>query len=117
LRTPDVDGGTGRQALPLACESRRVLSTNNSEEMMRIAARKTNAKHLPVVSSAFDAAIRGGVLRHMANPGPSLAVVDRVLKPGGIWFHDELAADERHFNQRELSGILSAPQKGIHESQ
>jgi hypothetical protein len=52
----------------------------------------------------------------MANPGRILAHAGRVLKLGDLWFYDDLAADQKYFNQRELLGIPSAPQKGIHES-
>jgi 2-polyprenyl-3-methyl-5-hydroxy-6-metoxy-1,4-benzoquinol methylase/uncharacterized protein YbaR (Trm112 family) len=129
VHIPDVSGGIGRQALPPARRGHRGPRTNISEAMLRIAVRKTpdsgvvqsidfvlcGAENLPVVSRTVNAATCYGVLHHIANPGRTLAHAGRVLKPGGLWFHDELAADEKLFNQRELSRILSAPQKGIHE--
>jgi ubiquinone/menaquinone biosynthesis C-methylase UbiE/uncharacterized protein YbaR (Trm112 family) len=144
LHVLDIGGGTGRQALPLARAGHRVLCTDISEEMLKIAVRKAldaeviqfidfilcDAENLPVVSSNFDAAICYGVLHHMANPGRTLAHVGRVLKSAGRWFsvdphdslfrwvfdlanrinkiYDELAADEKHFSERELATICSA---------
>jgi ubiquinone/menaquinone biosynthesis C-methylase UbiE len=46
--------------------------------------------HLPLKSCAFDAVFGFGVLHHIPDWQSALAEIGRVLKPGGIYFLEEL---------------------------
>jgi ubiquinone/menaquinone biosynthesis C-methylase UbiE len=89
-----------------------------------------NAEDLPLAEGNFDAAICYGALHHMSDPSGTLRHASRVLKTGGKWLstdpHDsalrfvfdltmkvkklynELAADETHFNARQLREMFDA---------
>lgn len=45
-------------------------------------------EHLPVLDASLDAVITQGVLEHVSNLAATLAEIDRVLRPGGMVYHE-----------------------------
>ena len=45
-------------------------------------------EHLPVLTSSLDAVITQGVLEHVPDLAATLAEIDRVLRPGGLVYHE-----------------------------
>jgi ubiquinone/menaquinone biosynthesis C-methylase UbiE len=60
------------------------------EERQTISFCVSDALHLPQPDGAFDAVFGFGVLHHIPDWQGALAEVGRVLKPGGIYFLEEL---------------------------
>jgi ubiquinone/menaquinone biosynthesis C-methylase UbiE len=95
----DIGAGSGRVTLPLAQRGLSVVSTDISEEMLRIARQRAlamdggsrvtyllaDAERLPLRDSLFDAAVCYGVLHHVPNPAAVVAEAGRILRPGGRW--------------------------------
>lgn len=46
--------------------------------------RQGDVRSLPYVAGVFDLVMTGHVLEHLADPGPALGEMARVLKPGGL---------------------------------
>lgn len=96
----DIGGGTGRQAIPLAGAGHTVVSIDISEEMLRIAQKKSrtegsfdnihfilaDATSFPFCDEKFDAAISYGTLHHLPHPEQTIKHAGRVLKKGGLWY-------------------------------
>jgi ubiquinone/menaquinone biosynthesis C-methylase UbiE len=95
----DIGAGSGRVSIPLAARGHDVLSSDISEEMMRIgrnraveaglATRMTSvladAEHLPLNAGMFQAAVCYGALHHVPNPAAVVAEASRILAGGGLW--------------------------------
>jgi len=84
----DVGSGTGSVAEAAQAAGARVVATDRSRAMVAVQAarRATLAADviaLPFRDGAFDAALAGFVLNHLA-PGRALCEMARVLRPGGL---------------------------------
>ncbi len=96
----EVGAGSGRQTLPLARSGARVLATDLSEEMLRLARRKLHAagllervdfavclaERLPVASDRFDAGLIFGSMHHFKDPAASLREMGRALRSGAPFY-------------------------------
>jgi ubiquinone/menaquinone biosynthesis C-methylase UbiE len=96
----DIGAGSGRLTLPMAERGLTVVSTDISEEMIRIGRRRAaksglqsrttfvlaDGERLPFRSAIFDAATCYGALHHVPNPGALVAEAGRILREGGRWF-------------------------------
>lgn len=69
---------------------------------------RATAAHLPFADGFFDRALCFCVLPHLLEPGPALAELHRVLRPGGTLWIDHLAdrVDVNAFH-RSLGGELA----------
>jgi len=47
-----------------------------------------DARALPFPEASFDLVLSGGLLEHFREPGPILAEMARVLRPGGLFYAD-----------------------------
>jgi SAM-dependent methyltransferase/uncharacterized protein YbaR (Trm112 family) len=96
----EVGAGSGRQTLPLARSGARVLATDLSEEMLRLARRKVHAagllervdfvvclaEQLPVADDRFDAGLIFGSMHHFLDPEASLKEMGRALRSGAPFY-------------------------------
>ncbi len=96
----DVGSGTGRQSILLVENHMRVVGTDISEEMLRMAYSKVakngiedkidfivcDAERLPFRASSFDACTACGVLHHLPNKSEALRNISLVLREGGSFF-------------------------------
>ncbi|MDQ6773989.1 MAG: class I SAM-dependent methyltransferase [Candidatus Dormibacteraeota bacterium] len=97
LRVVDVGGGPGRMSRPLA-RRHDVTLCDLSRDMLELARgasagdlRKfvvADARALPLAAASFDVAICIDVVPHLADPGPALRELHRVLAPGGTLIVD-----------------------------
>lgn len=94
----DIAAGTGDLSL-LAAENRnaKIVASDISEEMLRIAMRKiqkkgiqdrvecvlADAEALPFDADTFDAVMVAFGVRNFGNPGKGLSEIYRVVRPGG----------------------------------
>lgn len=95
----DIGAGTGRLTLPMAERGLTVVSTDISEEMVRLGRQRAvaagvldritfvlaDAEELPFKSGIFDAASCYGALHHVPNPGALVEEAGRLLRDGGRW--------------------------------
>ncbi len=98
----DVGGGAGHQSIPLASEGYRVVILDQSAEMLRRAEEEL-ARHTPEIRSRvrlvegagehaptvlgrqkFEVVLCHGVLMYLEEPGPMLAAMAGVARPGAI---------------------------------
>lgn len=95
----DIGCGTGRCTIPLARKSKRVIGTDISLGMLQKAILKSNAagadnityfladtEELPLKEKVFSAVISFGVLHHVNDPARVVSSVERLLKPGGVFY-------------------------------
>lgn len=69
---------------------RRAKRYLNSEEQDLIALLTADAMDLPYREAAFDAVFGFGVLHHIPDWRSALREITRILKPGGVYFMEEL---------------------------
>lgn len=94
----EIGCGTGTTALKLAPNVSRLIATDVSSEMIAIAVRKaevegcrnvefavTAAGDAPGSNAAYDAVLAFSLLHLIADRGAVLALIRRVLKPGGLF--------------------------------
>ncbi len=90
--------GTGSRAIAHAPHVRRILATDLSAEMIRIAARKaidagvdnvvfrqTDLDAFPADAASADAVLALNLLHLLADPRAAVAKVYAILKPGGVF--------------------------------
>ena len=95
----DMGCGTGRCTIPLAKSGRRVLATDLSIGMLKKAIEKSlesgidnityflaDAEDLPLNPGLFSAVISFGVLHHVNNPEEIVRDVEKILRPGGVFY-------------------------------
>jgi ubiquinone/menaquinone biosynthesis C-methylase UbiE len=114
-----LDVGTGTAQIPLElCRhdaSWRVTAVDLSHEMLKLAERNvaaagfcervqvvyTDARRLPFPDGRFPAVMSNSIVHHIAEPGPVLAEMRRVLRPGGVLFvRDLLRPQDEHSLER-----------------
>ena len=90
-RALDAACGTGRHARHLVARGHRVVGSDSSREMLRVGAEKVpgatfmeaDVRRLPAPDFAFDLAVCGLALAHVADLGAAVCELARVLAPGG----------------------------------
>jgi ubiquinone/menaquinone biosynthesis C-methylase UbiE len=103
----------------------------SSEQKRRISLYAADALHLPHKDSTLDAVFGFGVLHHVPDWQAALSEISRVLKPGGVYFVEELYPtlyqnfitrhillhpSENRFNSRDLKVALEASHFSIHDA-
>jgi ubiquinone/menaquinone biosynthesis C-methylase UbiE len=92
LRAIDVGCGTGHHISDLISRGFDVAGIDGSPDMLAEAAksnadadlRQADVAALPFPDGSFDLALCVEVLRYLADPGPCIAEMARVLRPGGV---------------------------------
>lgn len=92
----DCAAGTGELSLTAARRAGKVICTDNSEEMLKIARKKAkkrqlvnieferaNIFHLDYADGEFDIVIAGNILHLLKNPENAVRELSRVAKSGG----------------------------------
>jgi SAM-dependent methyltransferase/uncharacterized protein YbaR (Trm112 family) len=99
----DIGCANGRSAFPMAETGATVAGCDISKKMIRQAiqqarkrglARSTtffvaDGNDLPLASDRFDYALTYGVLHHLPDPGRTCGRIQKILKPGGVFFGSE----------------------------
>ncbi len=108
----DLACGSGAVSAELAPQVARVIGVDHSPEMIRAAKRATRdfrnvdlrrgeLEALPIDDACCDAALMLVTLTHVADPGPVLREMARILKPGGrAVVVDLLRHDRDEFRRR-----------------
>jgi len=103
LLTPpilEIACGTGQQTLIMANKKLHVIAIDLSEEMIRLAQRKTvlaglsgyvdyvvsDAENLPLKDGVFGACVCCGALHHINNPGKIILESSRRLRKGSLFY-------------------------------
>lgn len=87
----DAACGTGRQTARLVAHGHTTVGIDRSPAMLAIAIEKVpqaqfrvgRLEELPLPSSSIDVAVCSLALTHLADPGPAIAELARVVRPGG----------------------------------
>ncbi|ANW17087.1 class I SAM-dependent methyltransferase [Streptomyces clavuligerus] len=87
----DAACGTGRTTVALTARGYRAIGVDQSPEMLAHARRKApdaefregRLERLPVDDASVDLAISTLALTHLPDPGPGIAELARVVRPGG----------------------------------
>jgi ubiquinone/menaquinone biosynthesis C-methylase UbiE len=105
---PALDVGTGTALIPIAlCRSApraRVVAVDLAQSMLTLGARNVeraglsgaitlslaDAKALPYPDGTFGCVVSNSILHHIPDPGPAIAEMLRVLRPGGLLFARDL---------------------------
>lgn len=113
----DVGCGTGSVAIPLAERGFSVVAVDHSPEMIEIARRKAedknvidkihfvigDAEKLSYPEGTFDFVTCQGVMHHLADKGPALKEIRRVMrKPGHLYISEPVEI----FSRVRLLGFL-----------
>ena len=129
-----LDVGCGRGLLLKVFRNRgwEVAGTELSDqaasyarEVLHLPVQTGNLEQLNLPANQFDAVVMWHVLEHLPEPRATLAVVNRVLKPGGVfiasvpnfggwearfsrdkWFHLDVPRHLTHFTNESLRHLL-----------
>jgi 2-polyprenyl-3-methyl-5-hydroxy-6-metoxy-1,4-benzoquinol methylase len=99
----DIGCANGRSAFPMAESGVTVVGCDISKKMIRQAIEQAKRRGLtastsffvadgnalPLAECSFDYAMTYGVLHHLPDPGSTCQRIQRILKPGGIFFGSE----------------------------
>lgn len=104
-----LDVGTGTALIPIELARRdpalRILAVDLAESMLALARRRVaaagladrieldrvDAKGLPYADGSFEAVVSNSIVHHIADPGPALLEMARLVGPGGTLFVRDLA--------------------------
>src|SRR3989475_9510734 len=77
-----------------------------------------DARALPFPEASFDLVLSGGLLEHFREPGPILAQMARVLRPGGLFYADVVQRKVSLYRWAERSRMAREEHlaEGIYES-
>ena len=77
-----------------------------------------DARELPFPSGSVDVVLSGGLLEHFRDPGPVLAEMTRILKPGGLFYADIVPRKVSLYRWAERGRMASEEHlaEGIYES-
>ena len=77
-----------------------------------------DARALPFPDASFDLVLSGGLLEHFREPGPILAEMARVLRPGGLFYADVVPRKVSLYRWAERSRMARDEHlaEGIYES-
>ena len=108
----DFGCGTGLLSLSLLPSVRSVVAVDSSEGMLGVLGAKIAAKHLANIRTHLadvgkgdqlpgpvDLVVSSMTFHHLENPGPVLAEMARVLRPGGRIAIADLDSDEGKFHE------------------
>ncbi len=117
----DVGIGAGPLAKRMTERGAQVYGVDLSMPLLRRARRRgaipvqALGQKMPFKSKSFDSAISIDVIGHVKNPGPLIAEMKRVLKPGGMMIFNVVEKDKRHprnsFSAEEVEALLK--KKGL----
>lgn len=126
----DVGTGTAQIPIELCCRAPglHIIGIDMSEQMLtlgrhnveraglgpRVRLRLADAKKLPFESEAFDAVISNSIVHHLPEPGPALAEMVRVCRPGGVLFVRDLV---RPADEAELKRLVELYAAGANAHQ
>lgn len=128
----DVGCGPGFYCAELAAEvgtSGRVVGVDASEAMLGLAQRRcaglaqvelrpSDATTLPAADGEFDAALSVQVLEYVADVGPALSELHRVLRPGGrvlVWDIDWATLSMHTEDPQRNARVLAAWDEHLHD--
>ena len=112
LTVGDLGCGTGQVSELLAPHVHKVIAVDGSTDMVQAARRRLKGatqvdvrrgdmEALPIDDGQLDVAVLALVLHHVPEPVRALAVVNRVLKPGGrVLMVDMLPHDREEYQQQ-----------------
>jgi SAM-dependent methyltransferase len=127
-----LDLGAGTAQIPIELASRatnvRVTAVDAAENMLtvahsNVAAAKlgeriqlvlADAKRLPFDSGSFPIIMSNSIVHHIAEPETIIAEAVRVLSPGGLLFHRDLARPD---NDAELQQLVETYAGGVNSYQ
>src|SRR5437762_1404486 len=127
----EIGAGSGRLLIRLGLErpfrlfalDYAVYAMRAVQENARRAARDVrlvlaDARSLPFPSASFDLVLSGGLLEHFRDPGPVLAEMSRILRPGGPFYADIVPRKVSLYRwaERERMGRSEHMAEGIYES-
>ncbi len=117
-RTIEVGAGTGLLGLALVDEIGELVLAEPSSGMREVAREKIDRLGRPGVSTIsfdllvdepplppFDLAISLLVLHHLPQPGPALAAVLELLRPGGRLALSDLDTEDGNFHDADAEGV------------
>ena len=117
----DVGIGAGPLAKRMVEKGARVYGADLSRPLLRRARRRgavpvqAVGQRMPFKTGSFDSAISIDVIGHVKKPGPLIAEMKRVLKPGGMMVFNVVEKDRLHpnnsFTADEVEAILK--KKGL----
>lgn len=115
-RVLDIGIGAGPLAKRMAKKGAQVYGVDLSRPLLRRARRRgaipvqAVGQRMPFKSKSFDSAISIDVIGHVRKPGPLIAEMKRVLKPGGMMVFNVVEKDRLHprnsFSAEEVEALL-----------
>lgn len=117
LKSLEVGCGTAFVSLYFAKRGFEVTCLDSSKQILKVA--KNNfrkegvqgkyivgdAGKLPFKDDSFDIIMSFGLLEHFSDPGPAVAEMVRVLRPGGLFFADIVP---KRFSVQSLGSLFNA---------
>lgn len=109
----DIGSGTGAVAQAAAARGARVVAIDRSTEMVSYRSGQgwpvivADVLALPLRDGVFDAAVAGFLLNHLP-PGPALAELVRVVRPGGVVLASTWAGGQRDSAKAAIDAVVAS---------